>query len=290
MKLEAEIPTYNTMFREYSYGQGRWLSPDPDAGDISNPQSLNRYAYVTNNPLALTDPTGLQGNNAINDVCQWHPQSYLSPCSSFGFQRGFPGWDVFRWWDVPVYVTVSTWVPGHETPHGGPWVPGYWTTTTYTLPAGMFIAGLIRRSGAPGWWGTFLSEFAKLSGGPGGKPTCAGQALSHMADTLNPLTPGVSTATELVAPVAQGVAINRSLAQTTAAIDEYIVQQGLTVPLRSSVVRNAISLGVEDAVAAGQRANVAVQTFAVGYAAFMSMLTTMSEARSGGCAAAFPVF
>src|SRR3989442_872619 len=44
----------------YSSGEGRWLSPDPIGGDISNPQSLNRYAYVLNNPTSLIDPLGLQ--------------------------------------------------------------------------------------------------------------------------------------------------------------------------------------------------------------------------------------
>ncbi len=49
-------PTPNRMFS----GQfGRWLSPDPLAGDITNPQSLNRYAYALNNPTTNTDPTGL---------------------------------------------------------------------------------------------------------------------------------------------------------------------------------------------------------------------------------------
>jgi hypothetical protein len=40
----------------------RWLSPDPVAGDILNPQSLNRYAYVLNNPVNFIDPLGLQCN------------------------------------------------------------------------------------------------------------------------------------------------------------------------------------------------------------------------------------
>jgi uncharacterized protein RhaS with RHS repeats len=39
--------------------QGRWLSPDPVGGDPTNPQTLNRYAYVLNNPTTLTDPSGL---------------------------------------------------------------------------------------------------------------------------------------------------------------------------------------------------------------------------------------
>lgn len=35
------------------------MSPDPLGGDLTNPQSLNKYAYVLNNPLTNTDPTGL---------------------------------------------------------------------------------------------------------------------------------------------------------------------------------------------------------------------------------------
>jgi hypothetical protein len=36
------------------------MSPDPYAGsyDMNNPQSFNRYSYVLNNPMTLTDPSG----------------------------------------------------------------------------------------------------------------------------------------------------------------------------------------------------------------------------------------
>jgi RHS repeat-associated protein len=45
--------------RYFSSTQGRFTSPDPVAGSQINPQSLNRYAYVLNNPLRYTDPSGL---------------------------------------------------------------------------------------------------------------------------------------------------------------------------------------------------------------------------------------
>src|SRR5207244_4311568 len=50
--------------REYNPRQGRWISPDPaglSAVSLGNPQTWNRYAYVGNNPLLNTDPTGLLG-------------------------------------------------------------------------------------------------------------------------------------------------------------------------------------------------------------------------------------
>ncbi len=56
----------HAQFREYSSAGGRWLSPDPYQGsyDSSNPQSLNRYSYVLNDPLSQTDPTGQFTNGA----------------------------------------------------------------------------------------------------------------------------------------------------------------------------------------------------------------------------------
>ncbi len=58
-RRDSESNLDPTHFRMFSSDEGRWLSPDPLAGDVSNPQSLNRYAYVGNNPTTLTDPSGL---------------------------------------------------------------------------------------------------------------------------------------------------------------------------------------------------------------------------------------
>jgi len=44
--------------RYYSSAQGRFTGPDSVGGSALNPQTLNLYAYVHNNPLKLTDPTG----------------------------------------------------------------------------------------------------------------------------------------------------------------------------------------------------------------------------------------
>ena len=53
---------YDFLFRKYDPSAGRWLSPDPygwGAVDQTAPQSLNRYAYVMNNPMNAVDPLGL---------------------------------------------------------------------------------------------------------------------------------------------------------------------------------------------------------------------------------------
>jgi hypothetical protein len=94
---------------------------------------------------------------------------------------------------------------------------------------------------------------------------------------------------QATAPAAQAMAFNNDVAQTTASVDAYVAAGGLTVPLRSSVVRGMIVRGAESAVAAGARANVAMQTFAVDYAAIKSTVVTSGQARNGECAAAFPI-
>jgi RHS repeat-associated protein len=47
--------------RYYNYRLGRFMSADPAGGDLSDPQTENRYAYVRNNPANMTDPSGLCG-------------------------------------------------------------------------------------------------------------------------------------------------------------------------------------------------------------------------------------
>jgi RHS repeat-associated protein len=57
---ESQLDYFNA--RYYSPAQGRFVSPDPEnaGADIGTPQTWNGYAYVSNNPLVLTDPGGRQ--------------------------------------------------------------------------------------------------------------------------------------------------------------------------------------------------------------------------------------
>jgi RHS repeat-associated protein len=61
---ERDTESGNDYFgaRYYSSAMGRFMSPDPSQlyfADPTNPQSLNLYSYVQNNPLVNIDPDGL---------------------------------------------------------------------------------------------------------------------------------------------------------------------------------------------------------------------------------------
>ncbi|MBC7250155.1 MAG: PKD domain-containing protein [Anaerolineae bacterium] len=49
--------------RYYDPRTGRFISKDPFPGYVREPQTLNLYVYVTNNPLGHVDPAGLQGED-----------------------------------------------------------------------------------------------------------------------------------------------------------------------------------------------------------------------------------
>lgn len=56
---DSESQTDYAVNRQYQTGTGRFMRPDPIAGSISNPQTMNRYAYVANDPVNGVDPFGL---------------------------------------------------------------------------------------------------------------------------------------------------------------------------------------------------------------------------------------
>jgi RHS repeat-associated protein len=81
----------HTQNRQYTTSGGRWMSPDPaglGAADLTNPQSLNLYAYRLNNPTSLTDPLGLFEHTPTDcSACPSGPQLAMimnvGGCSTF---------------------------------------------------------------------------------------------------------------------------------------------------------------------------------------------------------------
>jgi RHS repeat-associated protein len=104
---------YYTWFRYYDHNQGRWMGVDPLAGSVEAPQSLDRYAYVVNDPANLMDPLGLTCFQSRDG--NWH-------CPA---PRGGGGWivvPVFRWVRVGEYWTLvpDGWVfLGYAEPRPG---------------------------------------------------------------------------------------------------------------------------------------------------------------------------
>jgi len=56
--LDPESGLYYYGGRYYDPELGRFISPDPFVGDPFDPQNLNRYSYVVNNPVNAIDPDG----------------------------------------------------------------------------------------------------------------------------------------------------------------------------------------------------------------------------------------
>jgi RHS repeat-associated protein len=65
---DSESGLDNFGARYNSSQMGRFMSPDPMGGHYEDPQTLNRYSYVRNNPLSLTDPTGLDFYQQCNQT------------------------------------------------------------------------------------------------------------------------------------------------------------------------------------------------------------------------------
>jgi RHS repeat-associated protein len=85
-----DFTMYEATNRFYASNLGRWHSPDPLGGDITNPQSLNRYAYVMNNPTSMIDPTGLDGNGPCYEY--YCAPSYGGPPPGSGPPQCWTSW------------------------------------------------------------------------------------------------------------------------------------------------------------------------------------------------------
>jgi RHS repeat-associated protein len=57
-QYDQETGLYYYRARYYDPGIGRFISEDPIAGILTNPQGFNRYIYANDNPSTYVDPSG----------------------------------------------------------------------------------------------------------------------------------------------------------------------------------------------------------------------------------------
>ena len=213
----SDADTVNTTYyfpeRQYRSSQGRWLSPDPaglQAADPSNPQSWNRYAYVLNNPLGNTDPTGLwcfygsvgaDGNpdpnekdnfdssnfdfNSTQDECEGHGGKWNEDVWSTTVNGDAPD-DVATFYNgqqvFPQIVAANNGSWWSALTHS-PWVVS-WILPVYPVP----VLGGIGPAGSLAWnpktknvclsIGVGASAGHNVAGGPVAGTTLSGEAAS----------------------------------------------------------------------------------------------------------------
>jgi RHS repeat-associated protein len=93
---DAEIGLSHYGARDYDPALGRFIEPDPIVPDPGDPRTLNRYAYVRNDPLNRIDPSGNLDFSFTGGGVSYTGGTYLY--DSYG-DGGFTGVDVrYDYW------------------------------------------------------------------------------------------------------------------------------------------------------------------------------------------------
>jgi RHS repeat-associated protein len=106
---DAESGIDYALARSYANTQGRFLSADPLQGHVGDPQSWNRYAYVENDPINLSDPTGQSLWDDITDLFGGEDDDNSKP--QVAFIQGTA---------IPVDISSATWQTAWPNP-GSSW-------------------------------------------------------------------------------------------------------------------------------------------------------------------------
>ena len=171
---DEDLQMYEADFREYNPGLGRWMTPDPIGGDVTNPQSFNRYAYVLNNPTTLTDPSGPATPPALRGrgYQQFRAHCLIYPaCARWATIAGTNamGWDIFDLMEIPVVADTYSSARLLSTINFGAmhYANGYATSVSLYFPGGYTASYVGDAFTFFSGWGanaSFLRDFLTNSG------------------------------------------------------------------------------------------------------------------------------
>jgi RHS repeat-associated protein len=103
---DSESGNDYALARNYVWRLARFTALDPLSGSIGDPQSLNRYTYVQNDPIDLVDPSGSECNWV------WTASGVQVICNAYDSY-----WDL--WWDQNVLGIGKGQSPGGEPGDSG---------------------------------------------------------------------------------------------------------------------------------------------------------------------------
>jgi RHS repeat-associated protein len=124
---DSETGLINMRGRIYNPRVGHFLTPDPFISNPFSPVAFNPYAYVLNNPLNHTDPSGFEMCTTVNGVgCSIDPGSTVNVDNTgwgalpakpnpFGDDEGGGGGGSFNVYDPSNWSPNSPFTPGVES-------------------------------------------------------------------------------------------------------------------------------------------------------------------------------
>ncbi|MGB6481991.1 MAG: RHS repeat-associated core domain-containing protein [Candidatus Acidiferrales bacterium] len=247
-------------FRYNSSRQGRFMSPDPYnfGANLTNPQSWNGYAYVLNNPLALTDPLGLgpgdscassqEGKTDGNgNTCQCTPDegcAWIPNTTQSVTVNGNP-----PPWIPPITGPLATALPGGgNTNPGGGSGSGFWQRTVAVNRCAAKNAASLASIAHLNQNNFFVNAFAgndasalsTLAFGPGRPQAAAGLATNN---------PSPWSATTLAGAAAGNIPVGTSYYAATGAVVQTPYGPAIDMAVFQPTISSTVGVAVETGVA-----------------------------------------